>query len=187
MATTPDSLSQRMLVTGWPILLEITLSAVIRLPVLLSGMRQKLHNFEKTSQATSMWTWKEVEFLVFLAPGCDLTVTEGMRSICIDPSLLFGFTLSGCILPGNLARVLCSCFLQGKQEDLTSFRILFVPRIQTQLLYFSMVFISPKWQPDADRLYGKCELIWASDTIEKDSELKTDNTKGHLEICFLSM
>ena len=147
MATTPDSLSHRMLVTGCPILLEITLSPVIRLPVDLSGITQKLQYFEKMSQAISMWTWKEVEFLVFLAPGCDLTVTEGMRSICTDPPLLFGFTLSGCTLPGNLGRVLCSCFLQGKQEDLTSFRILFVPRIQTQLLYFSMVFIRGKgWQ-----------------------------------------
>ena len=187
MATTPDSRSHNIFVTGCPILAEITLSPVTKLPADLSGITQKLQYLEKMSQAINTCTWKEVEFLVFLAPGWDLTVKEGIRSICRDPCLLFGFTLAGCILPGSLVRVFCSCFLQGRQEDLTSFKILFVPRMQTQLLYFNIVLISPRWEPDADLLYGKCELIWASDTMLKDNELKTDNIKGHLEICFLSM
>ena len=157
-ATTPDSLSQRRLVMGWPILLERTLRAVTRVAVLLSGTMQKVQNLLKTSHATTIWAKKEVELvLVFLAPGWDLNVIEGIRSICTDPEPpFFGITRSTCALPGSLGSVSCLCFLQDRHPDLTSFRILFAPRIWTQLLYFNIVLMRPKCVPDALLLYGKC-------------------------------
>ena len=173
---------------GWPILLERTLRAVTRVAVLLSGTMQKVQNLLKTSHATTIWAKKEVELvLVFLAPGWDLNVIEGIRSICTDPEPpFFGTTRSTCALPGSLGSVSCLCFLQDKHPDLTSFRILFAPRMWTQLLYFNIVLMRPKCEPDALRLYGKCALTWASLTIEKDSDEKTDKTIGDLEIPFLS-